>query len=415
MRALFYLSVFIAGICLVASKVVDLTSETFASSIADGKLWLIDFYAPWCGHCKKLSPVLDEIAAELGETIQIGKIDATQEKDLAKKFDVSSYPTLFFTRGGEAEKLEPYDGSRSKESLASFAAKMNSPALLPPDQATADALQRRVGEDGRIVLALGAPGEHPAERYAFAATAEGLQHLAVDFAVVEDAAELLRLGLPADRPSLAKLEQGEAHRLFPAGKALTAEAMRRWCRLHSAPLVSALGQDNFRWLGELGPPMAIGVVDPADEKGTAVFLGSLKVAARALAGVGPGSGPGDLGEAFVYGWVDGVTWASFVRQFGVRGALPQLFVLDYASRRFWHDREVDEPEELEAFLRGVAGGQVPAHRDGLLGLPRRAWRKLEEAWPYSLLFLIPIGLLVAAFRLDGYEELEEEEDRKKKQ
>ena len=79
-------------------------------------LWFVKFYAPWCGHCKRMAPILDEVAAELGsETIRFGKVDSTVETQLSQMYGVHGYPTCYLLRGG---KKWEWRGSRSNAARA---------------------------------------------------------------------------------------------------------------------------------------------------------------------------------------------------------------------------------------------------------------------------------------------------------
>ncbi|KAL8485638.1 hypothetical protein ACS0TY_027794 [Phlomoides rotata] len=85
-----------------------------------GKNVLLEFYAPWCGHCKKLAPILDEVALsfENDPDVLIGKIDATANDYPHETFDVKGYPTLYF-RSADGNVLL-YDGDRTKEDMIDF-------------------------------------------------------------------------------------------------------------------------------------------------------------------------------------------------------------------------------------------------------------------------------------------------------
>ena len=76
---------------------------------------LIDFYATWCGPCQRLSPILEEIATEYTDKVDIYKIDVDQEEELANKFGIRSVPTLIFVPLKEKPQMVP--GVMSKSEL----------------------------------------------------------------------------------------------------------------------------------------------------------------------------------------------------------------------------------------------------------------------------------------------------------
>lgn len=80
---------------------LNITQENFQKEVIESeKPVLLDFYATWCGPCKSLSPVIDEIAEERGD-IKVAKIDVGEQRDLAKKYRVMSVPTLLVIKKGE--------------------------------------------------------------------------------------------------------------------------------------------------------------------------------------------------------------------------------------------------------------------------------------------------------------------------
>lgn len=82
-------------------SVITLNKNNFEDEVLKSeKLVLIDFWASWCGPCRMMSPVIDEIAEEMGDSIKVGKINIDEEKDLAIKYDVMSIPTFIVFKNG---------------------------------------------------------------------------------------------------------------------------------------------------------------------------------------------------------------------------------------------------------------------------------------------------------------------------
>jgi len=105
------------------SNVVTLDSSNFASIALDSsKHVLVEFYAPWCGHCKELAPKYNELAKIFSgeKDVVIAKVDATESADLANRYDVSGYPTLKYFAAGEAKVPEIYNGGREINDLLGF-------------------------------------------------------------------------------------------------------------------------------------------------------------------------------------------------------------------------------------------------------------------------------------------------------
>ncbi len=76
---------------------------------------LVDFWAPWCGPCKMIGPIIEEMASEMGDDVKIGKVNVDDNQELAGQFGVRGIPTIMIFKGGEV--LESFVGLRSKEDL----------------------------------------------------------------------------------------------------------------------------------------------------------------------------------------------------------------------------------------------------------------------------------------------------------
>lgn len=117
------LTLALAATAAFANVVVDLTNtQKFDLSVGKDRPALVEFYAPWCGHCKKLEPIYKEAAAAFDSDpgrVLIGKVNADENKELGKRFGVRGYPTLKWFPFNSLE-AEDYTGARDVESIVAF-------------------------------------------------------------------------------------------------------------------------------------------------------------------------------------------------------------------------------------------------------------------------------------------------------
>jgi len=137
------LSALVLVASVAASNVFDLDSSHFADVIGKGKGALVEFFAPWCGHCKNLAPTYEELAdafAHEKDKVIIAKVDADGKgKDAAMKYGVSSFPTLRWFNPNSADDSELFEGGRELDTLAGFVTAksgVKSKIKPPPQSAT---------------------------------------------------------------------------------------------------------------------------------------------------------------------------------------------------------------------------------------------------------------------------------------
>ncbi|RPG58267.1 MAG: thioredoxin [Flavobacteriales bacterium TMED191] len=94
----------------------EFTTENFTKEVLEANLpVLVDFWAEWCGPCRMISPLIDELHADFKDQAVIGKVNVDSESDISAKYGITSIPTLLFFKDGEI--VDKHVGSASKSQL----------------------------------------------------------------------------------------------------------------------------------------------------------------------------------------------------------------------------------------------------------------------------------------------------------
>ncbi|RAL13957.1 putative disulfide isomerase [Aspergillus homomorphus CBS 101889] len=151
------------------AAVVDLVPNNFDSIVLkSGKPALVEFFAPWCGHCKNLAPTYEELSqafAHATDKVTVAKVDADEHRDLGRKFGVQGFPTLKWF-DGKSDTPEDYKGGRDLESLTAFitektgvkargGAQQKEPSFV--QMLTDESFGKTVGGDKHVLVAFTAP------------------------------------------------------------------------------------------------------------------------------------------------------------------------------------------------------------------------------------------------------------------
>lgn len=137
--------------------VLVLTEDNFNTAIAENSKLLVEFYAPWCGHCKKLAPEYAgaaQVLAQQNPPMFIGKVDATVHSNLAQKYGVQGYPTLKWFVNGEPTE---FNGGRTKDEIVNWINKRSGP---PSKEVDASTLSKTIEDNKVVVVYFGSNDEH---------------------------------------------------------------------------------------------------------------------------------------------------------------------------------------------------------------------------------------------------------------
>jgi protein disulfide-isomerase A6 len=117
----------------VEGDVTVLTVGNFEREVMmSDDLWLVEFYAPWCGHCKTLAPEWEKAATELKGKVKFAKVDATVEKPLAEKYEVKGFPAIKVFAPFDKEKVIEYQGGRTAPDIIETALELHSDLSILP-------------------------------------------------------------------------------------------------------------------------------------------------------------------------------------------------------------------------------------------------------------------------------------------
>ncbi|KAJ7283611.1 protein disulfide isomerase [Mycena rebaudengoi] len=236
------------------SDVRSLTADTF-SSVNSEPLILVEFFAPWCGHCKALAPHYEEAATTLKEkNIPIAKVDCVDQADLCQAHGIQGYPTLKVFRNGTPTD---YTGPRKADGIVAYMVKQSLPAVSAVTTSNHEDFK---AADRVVVIAyLASSTDEPAA--AFSATAEKhrddyLFGLSTDEAAIAEA----KVEVPA---VVVYRSFDEPRFVYPLPILdVTVEDLEDWIKELSIPTIDEVSGDNYATYAQSHKPLAYLFLDP---------------------------------------------------------------------------------------------------------------------------------------------------------
>ncbi|KAH8550815.1 thioredoxin-like protein [Umbelopsis sp. PMI_123] len=228
------------------SDVIELSASTFDSHIKNEDVTLVEFFAPWCGHCKALAPEYEIAATTLKkDNIKIAKVDCTVEQDLCSSQNVQGYPTLKVFRSGTPGD---YSGPRKADGIVSYMLKQTQPPLTKLDAKTYNDFKT----SDKVVAIAYIPAKDKDNQKVFEQVANQLRD-EFTFGLVTDKSTVAAEG-SEDTPTIVIYKQGDSQVVY--NEAFDAADIAQWVKLNSVPVYGEIDGSNFANYADLGLPIA---------------------------------------------------------------------------------------------------------------------------------------------------------------
>jgi len=312
MRTLISLCVLaLLAVSTQADGVLELNADNFDEVLSQHPVLLVEFYAPWCGHCKRLAPEYDEAAKELGTLsppLFIAKVDADTEQNrpLAARFGIRGFPTLKLFRNGEVSS--DFAGERNAAGIVSYMKKQASPAVR--EITTSDL--STISQADKVVV-VGFFQDKTSEEYqAFARTGE-LMRTRYTFVFVLGDNEAAKQ-YESNVPGIVMFRQFDEPRIT-----LTISDWNDLVNViqaNAVPTIDEIGPDNYKNYVDAGLPMVYLFLDGKDEEKKNALLAAVKPTAQRTKGQ----------LSFI--WIDWNKYAKHSERLGLSGQVVPAMAID---------------------------------------------------------------------------------------
>jgi len=320
----FFLLLAVAALlCIAAASdeaVVTLTNANFDKWIADNKVALVEFYAPWCGHCKSLAPEYEAAAKKLLGKVPLAKVDATVERDLAERFDIRGYPSIKFFRAG---KPEEYNGGRTEQTIVDWVESNTGPAVIEVSAADLEKMKK----------------EKPV---IFVATTSKTSALYTMFEKIADTNRDLGkfVLVDGDKSELTVVRKDEPVVTFKG--TATDEALLKFIQEESFPLYGPINGDNYSKYQARNADLSWVVCSPEDSEKYAPVIREVAAKFRST-------------NSFVH--LDTVQFASHAENSLGVSEYPAVVIQKKSGRFVYPEKEITA-SKLSSFLDDVLAGKM---------------------------------------------------------
>jgi protein disulfide isomerase family A protein 3 len=328
-----------------------LKESNFDSFVDNEAFTIVEFYAPWCGHCKKLAPEYAKAAKILAQEdppIKLAKVDATEEKSLGDRFGVRGYPTIKIFRNGAASE---YDGPRESSGIVRYVKQKSAPASRLLESVSA--VEQFINHKDETSIVFFGP--------ATSALFEAFKSLANElrdnfrFGYANDEDILKHFGITDEKIALhipqkysSKLEK--SRREFSGS---SKDELKSFLRDQALPLAGEISADNLQLYKDRGLPVVKLYTDvdwERNPKGTNYFLNRLRKVGEKFANL------------FSFAVASKKSYANELNDLGLTSTESPVVIHDLKkNQKFRREDAKFSLESLEALIQEFIGGKMEPH------------------------------------------------------
>jgi len=304
--------------------------------------WLVEFYAPWCGHCKKLIPTWEILAKQLkAQGVNIAKMDATAETGTAGKLGIRGYPTIKFFWDG---LVREYKGQRNVEDFVKFIDIVTKPPITVLNSVQD---QKKFVDSSSLItfLFFDTPEQVDINLGLYKEIGRSFV-LEAQFGVMSDK-QLLDEFKITKTPALVVLKDGE---IIQYKDSFVQSSIINWVNLYKNPTFPELDGQNFADITGSGKLAVIVVIDTTEKNSKEGMFKKMMEIAKETATEGK----------FRFAWLDALRWPQFTQQFEDFSLknLPRFMVLDSQWSVYYEKPNVLSKQDIKNFLQDVYVGKV---------------------------------------------------------
>lgn len=324
--------------------VVTLTGENFAAELESKEMVFVEFYAPWCGHCKNLAPEYQKVAEHFnkeGSDVSIAKVDATKESELASKYGVEGFPTLLlFKKGSETGKA--YAGDRSSQAIISWIERQRGSAVT----VVTSSEQANHLLQGTKMFVLGFFSEEE-EAATFLKVAEKHRDK-IKFAVAYGA-EWIKEYDEASEPTVFLLRDFDEPRLEYLGDLHSEEELSNWFKAKSVPMLGELTFENASEYLARNLPFCLLFLDTKNKEVSTAIINTLKPVAA------------EYRDKLSFVYLDNSKFGSHQERLGLKGAVPALAIDDFTKNMHYPYSKAVGQDDVKDWVQSWVDGKLEPH------------------------------------------------------